>query len=776
VPQRPAAVRILGVALRLFHGVVLVLRSPDLNTATPPPPVRVIPPLSAMAICATPAAGLARPAGPPPVAPSPPPPLSLYVGERRTLEVRVENVGAIPVTSASLRLTSSEPGLVRLTSVTGAASLDGPIPPGSVCSLCFDVVADLGLSPAASEAAAAADAEGGLDRAGAGGEESSAAGPGRSAAVESTGMTPRRIGSEDSTGGRDGPFRCTQRTATVSMVVEHSADALTTSPRLLRASTASLSVVVRPALVVESASAVVLSHRTTAVSPAHGGGVGQLVLPLPVGSGGAPPLALCLQVYNLASVVLHVRLVRRHRSTTRDSSPDVPADARAVATRAPAGANVSVPVTTDDGGDGSGSGASSDGDRCCPPPLFASCLVEHGGSVRLLAPLDPPPWTEYATLDRGGAAADALESVAAAFLYDTYELEWAAPSLGRDGIARLRAADSSGVGREATRMDRSLVAALHRPGVALAFVVDDERQHLLPLENGLVSRRCGSGGDDGLLADSDDEGAKEADEADGLLPAPNAGFGRARAGSGSAVAVGTNDVDGDSGGPAGVILSTRRYHTVRLVVDVTGGIALPPSTVLDVRLGQADLRCGPRPVDTDGAVAFVTGALHGVAVGRLPPGGSWSHAVRLRFESDGAFVLDATLRLGGGGSGGGGKDVSVGSGADAAGADSSRASDGLLPPTGAAVAARRRRDGVDGVVGSGRASSSRPEAVGGDGGGSGSGGGGFGVAVRRRLAIRAAAPPGYGAWNGATPKTAPAVPLLPRSTLAEQPSYNSVMP
>jgi len=325
-------------------------------------------------------------------------------------------------------------------------------------------------------------------------------------------------------------------------------------------------------------------------------------------------------------------------------------------------------------------------------------------------------------------------------------------------------------------MDGSLVAALHRPGVALAFVVDDERQHLLPLESGLVSRRCGSGGDDGLLADSDDEGAKGADEPNGLLPAPNAGLGQAQTGSSSAVAVDTNVDDGASGGPAGVILSTRRYHTVRLVVDVTGGIALPLATVLDLRLGQADLRCGPRPVDTDGAVAFVTGALHGVAVGRLPPGGSWSHAVRLRFESEGAFVLDATLRLGGGGGGGGGRELSLGSGVDAAGTDSARAAGGLLSPTGAAVAARRRRDGVNGVAGSGRASSSRPEAAGGDGDGSGSGGGGFGVAVRRRLAIRAAAPPGYGAWNGATPKTAPAVPLLPRSTLAEQPSYNSVMP
>eukprot|EP00168_Porphyra_purpurea_P009696 TRINITY_DN2380_c0_g1_i4.p1 TRINITY_DN2380_c0_g1~~TRINITY_DN2380_c0_g1_i4.p1 ORF type:complete len:189 (+),score=32.97 TRINITY_DN2380_c0_g1_i4:668-1234(+) len=188
------------------------------------------------------------------------------------------------------------------------------------------------------------------------------------------------------------------------------------------------------------------------------------------------------------------------------------------------------------------------------------------------------------------------------------------------------------------------------------------------------------------------------------------------------------------------------------------------------------MHCGPRPVDTDGAVAFVTGALHGVAVGRLPPGSTWSHAVRLRFESEGAFVLDATLRLGGGGGGGGEGEVSAGSGADAAGADPAQAAAGLLPQTGAAVAARRRRGGVDGVAGSGRASSSRPEAGGGDVGGGGSGDGSFSVAVRRRLAIRAAAPPGYGAWDGATPKTAPAVPLLPLSTLAEQPSYNSVMP
>lgn len=757
VPQQPASLRILGVALRLFHGMLLVLRAPDMSSPSPPPPVRVIPPLSSMAICATPAVGVGTPAGPPPVAPSPPPPLSLFVGERRTLVVRVENLGTLSVESATLRLTSSDPDVVRLSSVLGASSLDGPILPGAVRALSFDVVADLGPHRADVMVGSDGDRLPG-NRVGSPSihpyPTASSGGGGSFGAGELASSAPVRIGSEDSTGGRDGPMRATQRTATVTMAVEHSADATDASQRLLRESTAALTVVVRPALVVEAASAVALCHPTCAVTPGNA-----TVTASRVAAGGPPPLALCLQVYNLASVVLHVRLLRR-------------------------------------GADGMGklgapaNGRDSGGDvwRSAAPSLLRTSLVEHGGSVRLLAPLDPPTWTDYSSLvgARGGPAAPEVR--AAAFLHDTYALAWDAPSLGRSGTARLRVADSSGIGREATRLDSSLVAALHRPGVSLAFVVDDERRHLLPL--GGMSDGCGL-----PLDYSDDEvvgveGGGSGEGSNGLSPpsvvhrlATSAGTRRGILGSCEAA-------DDDACAPAGVVLSTRRYHTVRFSVAVTGTVALPAGAELDVRLGQADLRGGFRPVDADGAVAFVTGALHGVPVGGLWPGATWDHAVRLRFESEGVYVLDATLRLGGnsgvdgwwrGGDNVGGDDAAV------TGASPSRAAGGpgsLLPPSTWAAGVGRRRGTASTASDEGGIGRVRSAESGSDGGGGRQGGvrlgapsmagSGGGLAVHRRLAIRAAAPPGYGAWAGAQPTALPA--LLRPEPPPEQPPYDSMVP
>lgn len=785
VPQRPAAVRILGVALRLFHGVLLVLRAPDMSSPTPPPPVRVIPPLSAMAICATPATGADTPAGPPPVAPSPPPPLSLFVGERRTLVVRVENVGALPVESAMLRLSSSDPDVVRLSSVLGASSLDGPIPPGAVRALSFDVVADLGPPVTRKDAVVGSAGDrlpgngeglaavrpylagtggGGL---GGGGGAGSSLGAGELAS-----SAPARIGSEDSTSGRDGSSRATQRTVTVTMAVEHSADATRASHRLLRESAATLTVVVRPALVVEAASAVALCHRMCAVSP------GSATPAARVAAGGPPPLALCLQVYNLASVVLHVRLVRRGGGTSGKLTGGPPEASAGLVARSSA-EDAGLLGVADGGGGGGG-----DVRRPAAPSTLRSCLVEHGGSVRLLAPLDPPTWTDYSSLGSDGGDPAAPEARTSTFLHDAYALAWDAPSLGRSGTARLRVADSSGVGREATRLDASLVAALHRPGVSLAFVVDDERRHLLPLGG------MGGGGVDGCglpLDDSDDdgdggEGGGGGGDGHGLSPpsvlhrqATSAG---ARRGSCEAD-------DDDVCVPAGVVLSTRRYHTIRFSVAVTDTVALPPGAELDVRLGQADLRGGFRPVDSDGAVAFVTGALHGVPVGGLEPGATWDHAVRLRFESEGVYVLDATLRLGGssgvdGGWRGGGMG---GDDAAAAGASPSRGVGGLgsALPASTWAAGRRRRGaaGDDGVIGRGRSSGSGSDGGGGRHGGARPGapaaaGAGGGVSVHRRLAIRAAAPPGYGAWAGARPTALPA--LLRPEPPPEQPPYDSVVP
>lgn len=121
--------------------------------------------------------------------------------------------------------------------------------------------------------------------------------------------------------------------------------------------------------------------------------------------------------------------------------------------------------------------------------------------------------------------------------------------------------------------------------------------------------------------------------------------------------------------------------------------------------------------------------------------------------------------------------------AAAAGASPSRGVGGLgsALPASTWAAGRRRRGaaGDDGVIGRGRSSGSGSDGGGGRHGGARPGapaaaGAGGGVSVHRRLAIRAAAPPGYGAWAGARPTALPA--LLRPEPPPEQPPYDSVVP